>query len=89
MLFSEIVSQELQSLEEVAVRRKRVVRHARVIRKRTCAPGFRLVNGRCVRQSARERLNRKRGAIRGDRKSKAQRIRSRRRSLRVRRRSHL
>lgn len=89
MPFDDLVKEELQSLEEVSVHRVRVVRHGHVIRKKMCGPGYRLQGGRCVRQSSRERLNRRRAAIRADRKSKAQRLRSRKRSLRVRRRTHL
>lgn len=75
---------KLSDILEVTVKRKRVVRKGKVIRRKVCRPGYKLVNGRCVRQSASERIKRKRGAIRGNRISKTARKRTRKRSMRVR-----
>jgi hypothetical protein len=79
-----------QIIQEVTPTRKRVVRKGRVIRKKDCPPGYRLVGGtRCVRQKARERITRKRAGRRAARKSKARRAATRRRSVKVRQRRHL
>ena len=87
MLFNELVE---QILTEVRAVRKKVVRRGKVIKKRDCPPGYRLVNGnRCVRQSSRERNIRRRAGRKAARKSKSKRRISRKRSVKVRQRRHL
>ena len=79
----------LNDIFEVTVRRVRSVRKGRVVRRKTCAPGYKLVNGRCVRQSAAERMRRRRGAIKGNRRNKSIRRRNQRRGMRLRKRMGL
>lgn len=76
-------------LDEVAPHRKRVVRQGKVIRKRVCAPGYRRVGNRCVRMKSSERHKRRMAAVHNDRKNKAQRARTRRRSNRIRHNHHM
>lgn len=81
---------ESQIIQEVTPVRKRVVRKGRVIRKKDCPPGYRLVGGtRCVRQKAKERITRRRAGRKASRKSKSKRRQTRRRSIKVRQRRHL
>ena len=81
---------ELERLDEVAVKRKKVVRHGKVIKRKVCPHGFKLVDGiRCVRQGAGERRRRSKGARRGARKGKSARKRSRMRSLKIRKRRRI
>ena len=70
-------------------KRKRVVRKGKVVRKKKCQPGYRLVDGKCVRQKPQERIARRRGARKANRKSKTARRRTQRRSNRVRARRNL
>ena len=77
-------------LGEVSSVRKSVVRHGKVIKKRDCPPGYKLVGGtRCVRQSAHEKLVRRKAGKKASRKSKAKRTQARKRSVKVRQRRHL
>jgi hypothetical protein len=81
---------EPEQLNERTFTRKKVVRKGKVIKKKVCGPGFRLVGGRrCIRQKPAERRKRRIGARIGNRKGKAARMRTRTRSLRVRRRRRL
>lgn len=77
--------ESIEPLEEAVMRRQRAIRKGRMVRRRYCPKGFRLVGRRCVKQSATERQRRKLGAKRGNRKNKAARKRSRMRSMRIRR----
>jgi len=75
-------------VEEIRLRRKMVVRGGKKVRKKVCGPGFRLVDGKCKRQSAREKLARKLAAKKAAKKRKGRKSaisRSRQRSLRKRR----
>lgn len=79
----------LYTEEELEERRNPVkktrVRNQKVQRrKKTCSPGYKLVNGKCVRQDASERQKRSKGARKANRKGTAQRKRSQKRSNRVR-----
>lgn len=76
-------------LMEVRAVRKKVVRKGKVIRKRDCPPGYRLVGTRCVRQTSAERIKRKRAGKRAARKSKSARRRNIKRAMRIRKRRHL
>ena len=75
-------------IEEIQFRRKMVVRGGKKVRKKVCGPGYRLVDGKCKKQSAREKLARKLAAKKAARKRKGRKSaisRSRQRSLRKRR----
>lgn len=77
-------------IQEVAPTRKKVVRKGRVVRKKDCPPGYRLVGGsRCQRISGARRAKLRRAGKRAARKGKAKRRISRKRSLRVRKRRKL
>jgi len=94
MSFADYINEQKEKLNalitEVAVTRKRVVRKGKVIRKKDCPPGFKLVGGtRCVRQKARERITRRKAGRRAARKGKAARRRGQRRSTRIRQRRKL
>ena len=65
-------------VEEIRLRRKMVVRGGKKVRKKVCGPGFRLVDGKCKRQSAREKRARKLAAKKAARKRKAERIKKER-----------
>lgn len=79
-----------EPITEAAPKRKRVVRGGKVIKKKQCPHGFKLVGGtRCVKQSSQERRARRIAAKRGAKKGKAARKRSRMKSLRLRKRRHL
>jgi len=84
-MFLDKIKQELDKLEEVVAVRKKSIRGGKVKRRRDCPPGYTLVGGtRCVRQSARERITRKRSGRKSARKSKAARKRNIQKSLRIR-----
>lgn len=75
----------LAKIAEVRAIKKKVIRGGKKIRKKECPPGFRLVDGNCVKQKAGEKRKRKKGAKRAVRKKKvrlAQIIKKRGRSLR-------
>ena len=70
---------------EAAPKRVKVVRRGKVVRKLRCQPGSKLVGRRCVRQTSKERIIKSRAARKGARKGKVKRIRTRARSIKVRR----
>ena len=75
-------------IEEIQFRRKMVVRGGKKVRKKVCGPGYRLVDGKCKKQSAREKLARKLAAKKAARKRKGRKSaisRNRRKSMRKRR----
>jgi hypothetical protein len=77
------ISDEEDEVSEV--RRKRVIRGGKKRRKVICRPGYRAVDGRCVRMKSAEKLKRKKGAIRAARKRKTKKTqikRSRKISMR-------
>ena len=80
---------KLQTILEVAFKKRKVVRGGKVIKKKKCPSGYKLVGNRCVRQSASERMTRKRAGIKSSRKSKAARVRNRKKSFRLRKRRNL
>lgn len=69
--------------------RKKVVRGGKVKKKRTCPDGYRLEDGKCVKQKADEKRKRRKGAKKANRKGKSQRKRTAKRSRRVRDRRNL
>ncbi len=83
------VFEELDVLEEVTAKRTRRVRHGKVVRKRKCPHGYKVVGTRCVRQSAKERIRRKRAGLKAARKGKAARRRNFKKSIRLRQRRNL
>lgn len=71
---------------------KRVVRNKKLVKKKVCRPGYKLVNGKCVRMDASEKRNRKKSAKKASRKRRASKSRStrkRQKSLAKRRRMNL
>lgn len=54
------------------VKFERVVRAGKVVRKLMCAPGFKAVDGRCVKMSPQELLKRRKAAKKTQRKLRAQ-----------------
>ena len=89
MKFEEIVEKAAELLLEVSFIKKRLVRKGKVVKKKKCPKGYRLIGNRCVRQAARERIRRKRAGRKAARKSKAARKRNMKRSLRIRSRRKL
>lgn len=80
---------KLETIMEIAFKRKKVVRGGKVVKKKKCAAGFTLVGNRCVKQSASEKMTRKRAGVKSGRKSKSARVRNRKRSFRLRKRRGL
>lgn len=76
-------------LEEKTPVRKKVVRGGKVKKKKTCPPGYKLQDGRCVKQKQKERIARTKAAKKANRKGKQQRKRTAKKSLRVRKRRNL
>jgi len=89
-MFLDKIKQELEKLNEVTAIRKKRIRGGKVQRKRDCPPGYTLIGGvRCVRQTAKERITRKRAGRRSARKSKSARRRNVKRSMRIRARRNI
>lgn len=80
---------ELDIIVEVTARRIKRVRKGKVVRKRKCPHGYRLVGTRCIKQGSKERIRRKRAGRKAARKGKAARRRNFKRSTRLRKRRHL
>ncbi len=94
MRFNELVEAELQEveelLEEVRAVRKKSIRKGKVVRRKDCPPGYKLVGGtRCVRMKSREKITRRRAGKRSARKSKSARRVSFKRSIKIRKRRKL
>lgn len=85
----EEVFKESQELSEVRFIKKRVIRGGKVVKKKKCPKGYRLIGNACIRQKARERIRRKRAGRISARKSKAARKRNLKRSFRIRKRRKL
>lgn len=89
MKIADLVTEEqinyLNELIEAAAVRKKVVRKGKMIIKKDCPPGSKLVDGRkCVKIPAAQRAKMSRIAKKTAKKGKAKRMRTRKRSLRVR-----
>lgn len=85
MILEEIFGTEEEIEEARTAKKKTRVRNQKVQRrKKTCQPGYKLVNGKCVRQGAQERRSRTQGAKKANRKGTSQRKRSQKKSNRVR-----
>jgi hypothetical protein len=65
-----IMMSEDADLEEITAKRRFVVRGGKKVRKKICGPGFRLVGGKCKKQTAREKLARKLAAKKAARRRK-------------------
>lgn len=90
MLLEDIFENDIEDfLQEKTPTRKKVVRKGKVQKKKTCPDGFKLVDGKCVRQKADEKRKRSRAAKKSNKTGKAQRKRSAERSRRVRDRKNL
>lgn len=94
MTFIDLVESELEELDELLTEvraiRKKSIRKGKVVRRKDCPPGYKLVGGtRCVRQQSKERITRKRAGKRAARKSKSKRRTSFRRSIKIRQRRKL
>lgn len=77
-------------LQEKTPTRKTRIRNGEVQRrKKTCQPGYKLKDGRCVKQDASEKNRRRKGARKANKKSNTQRKRSKKRSDRLRKRRNL
>lgn len=84
-LITEEQREELKRLVEVAAVRKKLVRKGKLIMKKDCPKGSKLVDGRkCVKIPAAQRAKMSRIAKRTAKKGKSKRLRARKRSLRVR-----
>jgi hypothetical protein len=76
---------QVERLDEIAAKRKKVVRRGKVIRKKDCPPGYKLVDGiRCMKMSTKDRVKRTRAGKKAAKKSKAARKRTLKRSMRIR-----
>lgn len=58
--------------EELSERTKKMVRGGKVIRRKVCPKGKKLLDGKCVRITSSEKIARTKGAKRGARKKKGQ-----------------
>lgn len=67
----------------------KVVRHGKVVKRRICPPGYKLEDGVCRIMSASEKRARSRGAVSANRKSTWKRIKSRRKSMNVRKKRNI
>mgnify|MGYP007121427584 CR=1 FL=1 len=76
-------------LEEAAIKRKKVVRGGKVIKKKTCPPGYKVSGNRCQKMSSQERITRKKAGKKSSRKSKSARRRSFQKSVKLRQRRNL
>lgn len=83
--FLELLENETHILNEVSRTVKKVIRKGKVIKKKSCPKGYKLVGNACVKMNKAEAMKRSRGAKRGGRKGKAARIRTRAKSNRIRR----
>lgn len=75
------IRSELNSLDEAF---KKIIRNKKMIRRKVCRPGFKLVDGRCKKMSSTERITRRKSAKKASRKrrsSKAKANRNRKKSL--------
>lgn len=93
MDFLKLVEIELDNLDEILTEvravRKKSVRGGKVIKRKDCPKGYKLVGSRCVRMGSKERMTRKRAGKRSARKGKAQRRTNFRKSTRLRQRRNL
>jgi len=94
MGFIELAEAELQELDEFLIEvraiRKKSIRKGKLVKRKDCPPGYKLVGGRrCVRMKSKERIVRKRAGKRSARKSKSARRVSYKRSIRIRQRRKL
>lgn len=75
------------SILESRAKIKKVVRKGKIVKILKCKPGFKLKNGSCVRVSTKDRMKKRRAAIKAARKRKAKKAASnRRRKLSLKRR---
>lgn len=92
-MFTDLVESELNALDEILTEvravRKKSVRGGKVIKRKDCPHGYKLVGNRCVRMKTKERLTRKRAGKKSARKSKALRRAKFKRSIKIRQRRKL
>lgn len=86
----EQIKQELELLEGTSTGQiARVVRHGKVVRRRLCPKGYKLVDGMCKPMSASEKGKRHRGSLAANRKGVKKRIKSRRKANKIRKRLNI